>query len=294
MRLRAPVGRARPHHQAASLPRRARRRPDLPRRASRRRRRDGRRIDRGQGHRLRRDVVHGTGRQAVHDRLRQRGPGRPAQRRAQGRHGCRRLQGRGLQRRRDTRLRRPGAAGRHLPVRVQHPPEHDGDGDAPVGSARSCRDDRSSSHSSSRPAPPSGSCSWSALGTDRRPRRCRPAGAGDGRDDARRGGIRPGEPSRQARRRQLLGPELRPLSRRVPAAGGEAGRARGRRAHRRRRPDRRSGRAGARLRRPSTAVSGRRWSIPTRRSRAPTGWSPGRRPTSSTGPGSSARSRSAS
>ena len=51
--------------------------------------------------------------------------------------------------------------------------------------------------------------------------------------------------SAASRSRQLLGPELRPLPRRVPAAQGQARRARRRRAHRRRRPDGRPGRAGA-------------------------------------------------
>ena len=59
----------------------------------------------------------------------------------------------------------------------------------------------------------------------------------------------------QAGRHQLLGPALRPLPRRVPAARGEAGRARRGRADRRRRADRRPGRAGARLRRASTAAT---------------------------------------
>ena len=54
---------------------------------------------------------------------------------------------------------------------------------------------------------------------------------------------------RAAGRRQLLGSVLRPLPRRVPAARGEARRARGRRPDRRRGPDRRPGRTGARLRR---------------------------------------------
>ena len=78
-----------------------------------RRRRDGRRDRPRPGHRLRRHDVHGTGRQAVHPRVRQRGPGDAAQRRAEGRVGQGRVQGRDLQRRRDPRLRgsrrcRPG------------------------------------------------------------------------------------------------------------------------------------------------------------------------------------------
>ena len=76
----------RPRPRAASLRRRGRRRPDRP--ASGEPPPSAATADvtiHGQGHRLRRDDVHGAGRTAVHDRLRQRGPGRAAQRRAQGR-----------------------------------------------------------------------------------------------------------------------------------------------------------------------------------------------------------------
>ena len=51
-------------------------------------------------------------------------------------------------------------------------------------------------------------------------------------------------PRRQAGRRQFLGADLRAVSRRVPAARGEAGRARRRRTGDRRRPDRRPARTG--------------------------------------------------
>ena len=122
----------------------------------------------------------------------------------------------------------------------------------------------------------------------------RPARAGDRGDDPRRHAVRPRRVRRQTRRHQLLGAELRPLPGRVPAPGIEGRPACRRGAHGRRGADRRSGRAGPRLRGGIWRDLAHRPWIRARRSRRPTGSPRGRRPTSWTGPGSFAPSRSAS
>ena len=168
------------------------------------------------------------------------------------------LQGRDLHRRRRPRptTSRRSPAGTYTFVCSVHPTD-DGTVDAPVGGRRRGPTPPSPADPPRRSLVAVADDASAVLvvrrahaAGDRRRRSIEgPAGAGDRRDDARRRAVRPGRPPRPAGRRQLLGPVLRPLPRRVPAARGEARGARRRRPRRRRRPDGRSARAGPRLRR---------------------------------------------
>ena len=140
--------------------------------------------------------------------------------------GRERLAGRAIPGRRDRRVRGPGAAGRHVHVRLLRPPGHDGHRDAPVGQAATPR----------RPILLALAIALvttvvvvlvagSIRPAGRRRRSGSPAPR-HRRHHPRRRAVRPRRPARPSGRHQLLGTVLRPVPRRVPAARGEAGGAR--------------------------------------------------------------------
>ena len=82
-------------------------------------------------------TLDGTGRQAVHDRVRQRGPGHAAQHRAQGRGRATAVFKGDIFNGVATKVYDvPALPAGTYTVRVHRPPEHDGDGDAPVAGDR--------------------------------------------------------------------------------------------------------------------------------------------------------------